>query len=71
VVRWQMTWVLHWDPGTHALTRAAWVLRPAGGIQSAAISEAGGAGLPLRMAGADALVRFGPNGEGVVQAVPR
>lgn len=67
VVRWQMTWVLHWDPGTHALSRAAWVLRPAGGIQSAAIPEAGGAGLPLRIAGADAFVRFGPNGKGVVE----
>ncbi|MFP4173903.1 MAG: hypothetical protein ACLFV4_13440, partial [Candidatus Hydrogenedentota bacterium] len=64
VVRWRMTWAMHWDPGDHALTRAAWVLQPEEGIASPTIPDADNGALSL---GDDALLRFEPNGEGVIE----
>jgi len=65
VVRWRMTWAMHWDPEDYALTRAAWVLRPGGGISSAAIPDAEGGALDL---GDKGCLRFEPNGEGVIES---
>lgn len=69
VVRWQMTWKMLWDVDDHALARAAWVLRPADGIQSAVIPNEHGGSTGLRVARGDASMRFAPDGYGVLTAI--
>ncbi|MFO7776219.1 MAG: hypothetical protein R6W89_10505 [Candidatus Hydrogenedentota bacterium] len=66
VVRWRMTWAVHWDPEDYALTRAAWVLQPEGGISSPAIPPSNDSNGTPRFE-EEGMVRFEPNGEGVIE----